>query len=293
MGDMSKILGAGQWPISPARLRRRFDMLPNYVILILVAVFVLGPLLVLIFNSFKSNMELGQDPLGPPSQLHWENFSNAWVQGNFGTTMRNSLILVISTVVGVLALGGLAAYSLARLDLPGANAFTIYMLGLSSVPVWIYIVPLFTLLHKLGLLNSLVGLIIVYIAIRSPFSIFLLRSYLLQIPQEFDDAARVDGASELQVLTKIILPIMWPGFLTVGLVVALEVWSEFQLALIFISQEELMPVTTSYNNFNKRFGTDWSLTNAGAVLMIAPIIVLFLALQRRFIEGLSQGGMKT
>lgn len=290
---MSNIVRARPWQISSAKLRRRFDLVPNYVILILVAVFVLGPLLVLFFNSLKTNLELGQDPLGPPSQLHWENFSNAWVQGNFARTMRNSLILVIGTVAGVLLLGGLVAYSLARLNTPGANAFTVYMLGLSSVPVWIYVVPLFTLLRKLGLLNSLVGLIIVYIAIRSPFSIFLLRSYLLQIPQEFEDAARVDGASELQVLTKIILPIMWPGFLTVGLVVALEVWSEFQLALIFINKEELMPVTTSYNNFNKRFGTDWSLTNAGAVLMIAPIIVTFLALQRRFIEGLSHGGLKS
>jgi raffinose/stachyose/melibiose transport system permease protein len=114
----------------------------------------------------------------------------------------------------------------------------------------------------------------------------------VQFPGEIEDAARVDGANELRVLTRIVLPTMWPGFLTVGLVVALAVWSEFQLALIFVSREELMPVTTSYFNFNKRFGTDWALTSAGAVLMIAPVLLIFLTLQRRFLDGLTQGGLK-
>jgi raffinose/stachyose/melibiose transport system permease protein len=274
------------------KVRRRSSLLPNYVILLLLAVFVLGPILVLFSNSLKTSLELGQDPLGLPNEFHWENYSEAWVKGDFATTMRNSLILVAGTVVGVLVLGGLAAYSLARLNPIGSPVFITYMLGLSSVAVWIYVVPLFMLLKNLGLLNSLFGLILVYIAINSPFSIFLLRSYLLQLPRELEDAARVDGASEVQVLTKVVLPIMWPGFLTVGLVVALAVWSEFQLALIFVSDQDLMPVTTSYFNFSRRFGTDWALTSAGAVIMILPALAVFLALQRRFIEGLSQGGMR-
>lgn len=289
---MSHATRARRWLNLRARLRHSLGLVPNVVILSLLVVFVIGPLLVLGFNSLKSNLELGQNPLGPPNQLRWENFSEAWVQGGFARTMRNSLILVVSTVAGVLLLGGLAAYSLARLNPPGSHAFIIYMLGLSSVPVWIYVVPLFMLLKNLGLLNSLVGLTIVYIAINSSFSIFLLRSYMVQLPKDYEDAARVDGASELQVMTKVVLPLVWPAFLTVGVVVALAVWSEFQLALIFVNNEALMPVTTSYFNFSKRFGTDWSLTNAGAVLMIAPVIVCFLALQRRFIEGLTQGGLK-
>lgn len=290
---MSNKVRIWRWQRIRNSLRRRLSFVPNYSILFLFAVFVLGPLLMIFFNSLKSNLELGQDPLGLPNELHWENFSNAWVQGQFALTMRNSLVLVIGTVTGVLVLGGLAAYSLARFNPPGSNALIVYMLGLSSVPIWIYVVPLFVILRNLGLLDTHIGLIIVYIAINSPFAIFLLRSYMVQVPKDFEEAARVDGANELQVLTKIILPMMWPGFLTVGLVVALAVWSEFQLALIFINKDELMPVTKSYFNFNKRFGTDWALTSAGAVLMIAPIILIFLALQRRFIEGLSQGGLKT
>ncbi|MCL4862173.1 MAG: carbohydrate ABC transporter permease, partial [Caldilineaceae bacterium] len=141
-------------------------------------------------------------------------------------------------------------------------------------------------------LNSWHGLIIIYVAVNSPFAIFLLRSYMVDFPRDFEDAARVDGANEWQVFTRVVMPLMWPGFLTVGLVVALSVWGEFQIALVFIQDDSLLPVTTSYYNFTRRFGRDWALTSAGAVMMIAPVIVIFLALQRRFIEGLTQGGMK-
>lgn len=268
------------------------NLLPNYVILILLGLFALGPLVILGMNSFKSNLEMGGNPLGWPSVFQWQNYANAWVQGGFGVTMRNSLLLVTGTVIGVLALGGMAAYSLARLDPPGGSGYMIYMLSLSTLPFWMYVIPLFILWRNLGLLNSWHGLIIIYVAVNSPFAIFLLRSYMVDFPRDFEDAARVDGANEWQVFTRVVMPLMWPGFLTVGLVVALSVWGEFQIALVFIQDDSLLPVTTSYYNFTRRFGRDWALTSAGAVMMIAPVIVIFLALQRRFIEGLTQGGMK-
>lgn len=278
--------------VRTGKARTRFSANPSWVILGALIVFTAGPLLVLAFNSVKSNFELGSNSLGPPAEIHLENFINAWERGEFASTMLNSLILVGGTVASVLVLGGLAAYSLARLNPRGGTGFTVYMLGLSAVPVWIYIVPLFSLLKNIGLLNNLLGLILVYTAINSPFAIFLLRSYLAKFPGELEDSARVDGAGELQVLRRIVMPVMWPGFLTVGLVVGLAVWSEFQLALIFVTDESLMPVTTSYLNFNRRFGTDWALTSAAAVLMIAPVLALFFLLQRRFVEGLTQGALK-
>jgi raffinose/stachyose/melibiose transport system permease protein len=132
----------------------------------------------------------------------------------------------------------------------------------------------------------------IYTALNSPLAIFQLRSYLVQMPRDFEDAARVDGAGELQIITRVILPLAWPGFLTVGLVVALGVWSEFQIALVFIHNPDFFPVTTSYYSFTSRFDRDWALTSAAAVMMIAPVLILFLSLQRRFVEGLTQGGLK-
>lgn len=282
---MGRFLGFG-------RQRRETNLTVNYVVLTILVLATLGPLLILLFNSLKSNVEIGQNPFGFPRVIQWGNYLQAWQVGGFSTTTMNSVILVICTVAGVLVLGGMAAYSLARLDPPGSGIFMGYMLGTSTLPVWLFLVPLFFLWRILGLVNSLFGLTIIYIALNSPLAVFLLRSYMVQLPRDFEDAARVDGANEVQVLTKVILPLSWPGFLTVGLVVALGVWSEFQLALIFINDPALFPVTTSYYNFTTRFSRDWALTSAGAVMMIFPILVIFLALQRRFIEGLTQGGVK-
>jgi len=274
------------------RRKGKVNLIPNYIILLLLTVFSLGPMVVLVFNSIKNNLELGKNPLGLPSQIYIENFAEAWIQGEFATTMTNSLIFVVGTVAGVLILGGMAAYSLARLDPPGGSGYMVYMLTLSTLPFWLYVIPLFILWRNLGLLNSRPGLMIIYIALNSPFAIFLLRSYLISLPRDFEDAARVDGANEWQVMSRVVLPIMWPGFLTVGLVVALAIWGEFQVALIFLHDDALLPVTTSYYNFQQRFGRNWALTSAGAVMMIVPVLVIFLALQRRFVDGLTQGGLK-
>ena len=272
--------------------RREISLAPNYLVLLLLLGFALGPLMVLVFNSLKTQAEIGSNPLGPPQSFMWENFTKAWEVGNFAVTTRNSGILVAVTVAAVLALGGMAAYSLAKLDLPGAGLVTLYLLIGTSLPLQLFLVPLFFTWQRLGLVNNLLGLAIIYVATNAPFAVFLLRSYMLQLPRDFEDAARVDGAGEWQIFTGIVVPLSWPGFLTVGLVVALSVWNEFLLATVFLTDQELFTVVTSYYNFSSRFSRDWSLTSAAALMMILPVVVIFLALQRRFVEGLTQGGLK-
>jgi raffinose/stachyose/melibiose transport system permease protein len=270
------------------------DLSFNYFMVILLTFFALAPVSIVFFNSVKSRPQLGANPIAPIfSDLHWENYSVAFTKGGFATTARNSLILVASTVSGLLFLGGMAAYSLRRVDMPGTAFMMIFMLILSTVPIWLFVVPLLGLWKQLHLANNLFGLVIIYIALNSPFSIFLLRSYMLQVPSEFEDAARVDGANDWDIFSKVYIPIVWPGLLTTGLVVALHVWNEFQIAFIFVTDVQLMPVTLSFFRFSKEYGgLDYGLTSAGAVMMIAPLILLFLFLQRRFIEGLTQGGFK-
>ncbi len=273
--------------------KRGTSLALNYIVLTLLVLFANGPLVVLGFNSLKSNAEVAQNPLGPPRALQFENFPKAWAAGDFATTVRNSLIFVVGTVTGVLVLGGLAAYSLARLEPPGSNLFMVYMLGGSTLPIWLFLVPLYFMWNRLGLINTMPGVILIYTALNAPLAVFLLRSFMVQLPRDFEDAARVDGANEIQVLMRVVLPLSWPGFLTVGLVVALGVWSEFQIALIFIQDPNLFPVTTSFWAFTRRFSRDWALTSAAAVMMIAPLLAIFLTLQRQFIDGLTQGGVKT
>ena len=119
-----------------------------------------------------------------------------------------------------------------------------------------------------------------------------MRSYLVQLPRDFEDAARIDGANELQVLLRVVLPLSWPGLLTVALVAGLATWNEFFFAITFIQDNNLKPVTTSFLAFQTNFSQDWGLTSAAAIYIILPIVVQFLILQRRFISGLTAGGLK-
>jgi raffinose/stachyose/melibiose transport system permease protein len=281
VGDLSTLSGG-----------REPSKVPYYVVLILLALFALGPLLVLAFNSLKSDAEIGRNPLGPPLSPDFENFSNAWVQGNFATTMLNSTILTVGTIVGVCVIAGTAAYAMSRLDLPGTDAVLLYLFVASAIPFQIFLVPLFFLWSILQLTNTLFGLIVIYWAVFSPLATLLLRSYLVALPRDFEDAARIDGASELQVLLRVVLPLSWPGFLTIALVSGIATWNEFLFAVTFIQDNNLKPIITSFWAFRSNFSTDWGLTSAASIIVILPIIVLFLILQRRFISGLTAGGLK-
>ncbi len=274
------------------RTRRTISTLPNYIILTLLAIFALVPILLLFLNSLKSTAEINLSPFTLPQEPLWDNFVTAWREGNYANTIKNSAILTGFTVAGVIVLAGMAAYALARLNLKGGNVISFYFLIGTGVPAQLFIIPLFYIWKQLGLINSHFGLIIIYIALQSPFATYLLRSYMVALPQDFIDAARIDGASNVQVLREIILPLSWPGFLTAALVVGLFTWNEFLFAVTFLPGTDLKPISTSLYAFQQRYGRDWGLTNAGSVIMIVPVLILFLLLQRNFIEGLTQGGLK-
>lgn len=264
----------------------------SYFWLTVLALFAALPIVVLLFNSVKSGLELGLNPLGFPKHFEWSNYVNAWVQGNLSHGLLNSLILVAGTVVGVWICGGMAAYTIARLDLPGKRAFSNYFFVVISLPVQLFLVPLFFLWTKLGLADNIPGLLIIYIAINTPFATLLLRTFLVGIPRELDEAARIDGANEWQVATQIILPLARPGFLTVGLVAGLAAYNELLFAVTFISNPNHLPIATAFLNFSQGFTQQYGLVNAAGVIMIVPVIVLFLFMQRRFISGLASGGIK-
>ena len=184
---------------------------------------------------------------------------------------------------------------MSKLDLPrgAVNALIVYLLVLQSLPIQLFLVPLFSFWLRLGLVNTHLGVILIYIALGSPFSMFLMRSYFLQIPDDFRDAARVEGAGELGIFWRIMVPLTWPAFLTVALVNSMNFWNEFLIATVFLTKTDKFTVVTSYQAFTVRFGRDWTLTSAASVMMIFPVVVMFLALQRRFVQGLTQGGLKS
>ena len=272
--------------------QRAQSTLPNYIVLILLALFTALPLMLLFTNSLKSTAEIASSPFSIPKEILWENYGEAFRKGKYGLTIRNSAILTIATIASSLTVAGLAAYALARLKLKWATVLSFYFLVGIGVPAQLFIIPLFFMWKQFGLVNTHLGLIIIYTALQSPFATYLLRSYMLSIPEEFVDAAKIDGASDWQVFRHIIAPLTGPGFLTAGLVIGLFTWNEFLFAVTFLPDPNFKPVATSLYAFQGRFSRDWGLTNAGSVIMMAPVLILFLLLQRRFIEGLTQGGLK-
>ena len=271
---------------------RKSELISNYFILTLLALFCILPILLMFFNSIKPQEEFGVNPLGFPMSIRLENFVDAWILGEYAQIFLNSSKLVVGTLILNLTISGLAGFSLAKLNPKGSDVFLLYLLVGISIPAQMFILPLFLLWKELGLMNTHIGLIIIYAWLNAPFATFLIRSYMVQLPDELFEAAKIDGASTLQLFYKIALPISWPVFLTAGLVVGLAVWNEFLFALTFIQDESSKPIATIIFAFQSRFENDWGLVNASAVMMLAQVVILFMFFQKRFIAGLTSGASK-
>ena len=262
-----------------------------YIALCVLVVYSVGPLVIFIFTALKSESELAANPLGFPHHVAWSNFQQAWEQGHLATGLVNSAIITLGTVAGVCVIAGCAAHAMARLDLPGSGWVTIYLLATTALPIQLFLVPLFFLWSHLGLYNNLLGIIIIYWAIFSPFATLLLRSYMLSIPRDYEDAARLDGAGELSVLRRVTLPLAAPGFVTIALVSGLAAWNEFLLAVTFLQSSDKQPISIALYSFQQGYTQNYALISAAGVVMLLPMVAFFLLLQRRFVAGLTSGGL--
>lgn len=282
---------AGQATGSTGRPVARRTRALYYVALLILAIYSIGPLVIFVFAALKSEAALAANPLGLPTHPQWGNFAQAWDQGHLATGLRNSVIITLGTVAGVCVIAGCAAHAMARLDLPGSGWVTVYLLATTALPIQLFLVPLFFLWTHLGLYNNLFGLIIIYWAIFSPFATLLLRSYMLSIPRDYEDAARLDGAGELSVLRRITLPLAAPGFVTIALVSGLAAWNEFLLAVTFLQSPNEQPISIALYSFQQGYTENYALISAAGVIMLIPMVAFFLLLQRRFVAGLTAGGL--
>ena len=262
-----------------------------YLVLAVLAIYAIAPLVIVVFAALKSEQSLAANPLGLPTHFEWSNFSTAWTQGNIGTGMRNSAIIASGTIIGVCIIAGLAAYAMGRLEMPGTSGMIVYLIGITALPIQLFLVPLFYLWSHIHLYNSLFGVIIIYCAIFSPFATLLLRSFMLSLPREYEEAARLDGANELRVLWRVTLRLVAPGFLTVALIAGLSAWNEFLIGITFLQSPSLQPVSVALYSFQQGFSQNDALISAAGIIMLLPMMALFLVLQRHFIAGIASGGL--
>jgi len=259
-----------------------------YVVLIVLVVAVLYPLFWMVVTGFKTNQEMFGDAWGLPSQLRWENFLSAWNQGVV-RYLFNSGVVTVASVFTTVSVGALAAYALTRLRIPLATPITIGILGGMMLSPTIALIPLTMLLHTLGIFDTYWALIVLYTAFRIPFTVFLIRAYMLTISKEIEDAAIVDGASRFQIFWMVILPLSRPIIVSAALLQALFAWNEFVFALVFINNQDLKTLPVGLLDMQSRFLTNYPVMFAALTLAALPMLVIFLVGQRQFIRGLAEG----
>lgn len=280
--------GTGAVRIAESRNTRLFAAL-----VLGVGVFTaLFPIVLMLLNALKSSPEIVTNPLALPSSPQWRNFVNAWNDAHLGTSFLNSLLVTGLTIVLVCSTGSMAAYVLARRKVRGWQLVSAYFLASTTAPIQLFLFPLYFAFARLGLINNVPALSLVYCAIYSPFAIFLLRTYFLAVPPELEEAAIVDGANPWQVFTRIMLPIVSPGILTVALIIGLYSWNEFLIATTFLQDQGAATAVVSFYLLSGQYTSDWGEIMAAAVLIVLPVVVLFVVLQRNFIEGMAGGSVK-
>jgi len=263
------------------------------LILIGVASFTsLLPIALAVMNALKTTVEISTNPLAPPSQLHFENFTSAWKNAALGPSLLHSAEVTGLTIILVCLTAAPCAYVLARQRGPGYRFLTFYFMASITVPVQLYLYPLYFIFAKLGLVNSIPAVAVIYTAIFSPFSILLLRTYVLSIPYALEEASEVDGATPWQKFYYVILPMMRPGLLTVAIIVGLNAWNEFVIAVTFLQNDSNVTAIVKFYSLTGQYSTDWGEMLAAAVTIVLPVVVVFVLLQRRFIDGMTAGAVK-
>jgi raffinose/stachyose/melibiose transport system permease protein len=272
---------------SPSRPALMARLLLGAAVLVSIA-----PLLLVLLNAFKSHAAIVQNPLSLPTSLTLAHFQAAWTGGNFSVGIINSVLLTGTTVLVTVTFAALAAFPLARRRIAIWKAVTIYFLCSVTVPIQLFLFPLYFVFARLGLIGNVFATAFIIAAINLPLAVMLLRTYILTIPVELDDAAYIDGATPWQIFRHVIMPLMRPGCVTVGVIVALNTWNEFLITSTFQQGDAGFTMTLGYRAMAGAMNADRGIMMAGACIVIVPIIVFFLFLQRLFVDGMTAGAVK-
>lgn len=264
----------------------------KWVFLVFMALFALAPLVQVLFNSFRTDGECKSMPIGLPKTLSFINYKETWDIGGYGTAYLNTFMMAFIVIVATLAVVGLGAYAISKLQFKLRVFFDAYFFVSISIPAFLYIVPDYSIFRMLGLTDSRLGLSIIYIAMNIPFNMLLLKTFLEGMPRELEEAAKMDGCSEMGSFLHITLPIAKPMFLTIAILVFVNVWNEYLWGNTFISTDSLKTVATRFVRFTGQYGNNMARIYTASIISIAPIIVLYVLFSRRFIEGMTSGSVK-
>ena len=263
-----------------------------YIFLTLVAVLYIAPLLWVFMVSFKTNSEIFTLPFALPESFYIDNFTFAWTAGKLGIATLNSFIVCAVTLILSMLIGSMAAFAIGRLRFKLAKpCMTFFLLGM-MIPVHCVMIPLFTRFAKLGLSNSLTGLIIPYLTFSLPVTIFIMTGFFQSMPNELMESACIDGATIYEIFFKIALPLSKTGLFVTGLMTFVANWNELLLAMVFISDDMKKTLPVSLSKFVGPYNTNYSQMFAAIIIAIIPTIIVYCIFSNQIVDGLTAGAVK-
>lgn len=261
------------------------------ILFIILAFIAIYPLIWVATNSFKTDIQLYDNSWALPKEWHFENYVTAWKYG-IAKYILNSVIVTAAAVLINIIISLMASYSLSRFQFRGRNVLLYMILGGIMLAPEVSLIPLFRILSRMNLYDTYFALILPNVAFGIPFTTFLIRSYMLGLPKDYEEAAVMDGASSFRVFLNVVIPLCRPIIASAMLLDAMRVWNEFMFALTFITKESIKTVPIGLMAFSGALREQWTVVMAGLILSAVPMIVLFLLAQRQFIRGLAAGGIK-
>ncbi len=272
-------------------LARRTGVIVLVVLLCAAAFVALLPFLWMLSASLRTRGDLVADPTSLwPGQFTWQNYRNVWTQIPFGRQLVNTTVFSGSVAAISVLLDSMAGYALARFTFRGQTAVLVLIITTLMLPPQVTLIPIYNFLVDLGWVNTYQGLIVPRAA--DAFGIFFMRQFFLSLPRDLEDAARIDGASELRIFARVMLPLAWPGALTIGLFNLLNNWNDLLWPLVVTTDVRMRTLPAGLALFKGEHVSDYGLLMAGSVLALLPMLAAFFAVQRRFIEGIATTGLK-
>lgn len=269
---------------------RHLATVGRHAVLLLGSVTVVVPFLWMFTTSLQSRAETYTNTTIVPTAWHWENYARAWESAPFGQYYLNSTLMAVGIVTGHIVLDALAAYAFARLRFPLRNALFVLLLAVLLVPTFVTVIPAYSLVASFGWIDTYAALIVPRLA--DVFGIILLRQYFSAIPQELEDAARIDGCSTAGTFFRIMVPLSAPAFATLAIFSFLFAWNDFLWPLLVTNSDEMRTIQVGLSSFQGRYGTSWNYLMAGTMMATLPSIAVFMVFQRALVRGIAMTGLK-
>ena len=252
----------------------------------------LFPILMMAFWGFKTTGEIFGKPFALPNFSNVANFVTVLTQTNFFGYLLNSILITGGSILAILTLGTMGAYGVARYRFAGSVAIYLFFLAGLMVPLKLAIIPLFIQMRDLNLLDSRLGLVVIYTAMGLPSTVFIMTGFLRTLPKELEDAARIDGASDARIMWSVMLPLARPAMVIAAIHNAVPVWNDFFFPLIFVQTDARKTLPQGLTAFMGEYTTNWGVLFAGLTLSALPITIVYILLSKQFIQGMTSGAVK-